>query len=218
MSLAVFGGYLVVHAMYGDWTGGGGWGPRYLMTVIPFVLLPAGEVLQVAERRRLARLALVAIVTVSLLVQILGISVTWARHAQRVLDSSATPRIYYWRSTFCWADAPILGQVRSLLEVLALVRDPASRTDMAALVGPESVTPTCTERRPEPVEGPSRSTRDWQSEAVGLLSFNVPDFWFVYLWFLGTPVGWLAAVVFVLSGVAAGAALQLLWRLRGEAK
>jgi len=50
---------------------------------------------------------------------------------------------------------------------------------------------------------------DWQSEAVGLLSFNVPDFWFVYLWFLGLPTGWLASVVLILSGVAIGTALQL---------
>jgi hypothetical protein len=48
-----------------------------------------------------------------------------------------------------------------------------------------------------------------------VLSFNVPDFWCVHLWFLGLPVGWLVGVVLMLFSVAAGTALQLRRALAG---
>lgn len=54
-----------------------------------------------------------------------------------------------------------------------------------------------------------RPQRDWQSEAVGLLSFNVPDFWFVYLSFLGVPCRWLAGILLLLVGLTAGIVLRL---------
>jgi hypothetical protein len=79
------------------------------------------------------------------------------------------------------------------LEALALVSRPEGRATLATLVDP----------------GAKLASYDWQSEAVGLLSFNAPDFWFVQLWFLGVPVGWLIGVALVLVSVAVGATLRL---------
>ena len=51
--------------------------------------------------------------------------------------------------------------------------------------------------------------RDWQTESVGLLSFNVPDLWFVYLWFLGAPAPALAGSLLLLAGTAVAAGVRL---------
>jgi hypothetical protein len=191
--LALVAFQLVPYSLYQDWAGGGGWGPRLLLPSVPFMLFPAGEVIQRWQAWRIGRIAMVLLVALSLFIQVLGVSVNWARHLQRVLDESATSVEYFYRVHYRWADSPIPGQVRSLQEVLAVLRRPASRAALRALVDPEKEPPLS----------------NWQSEVVGLLSSNVPDFWFVYLWFLGLPVGWLVCAASILVSAAAGAALQL---------
>ena len=197
LALVIF--HLVPHALYDDWAGGGGWGPRLLLPIVPLVLLPAGEVLQRWQRRQAGQMVVALLVALSLFIQVLGVSVNWARYLQYVLEQSTTTVEYFHRVHYRWADSPILGQVRSLQEVLALMRDPGSREALSVLVNPEQ----------------QSSLADWQSGAVGLLSYNVPDFWFVYLWFLGLPAGILAGLALLLVGVAARAALRLRQALTG---
>ena len=191
LALVVF--HLVPYALYQDWAGGGGWGPRLLLPIVPLILFPAGEIVQRWQLQRIGRIAVAVLVAVSLFIQVLGVSVNWARHLQRVLDKSATTEEYFYRVHYRWVDSPVLGQVHSLLEVLALLRNSGSRAALRTLIDTQK----------------QSSLWDWQSQAVGLLSFNVPDFWFVYLWFLGLPAIWLAGAAWILASVAAGAALQL---------
>ncbi|HEC34672.1 MAG TPA: hypothetical protein ENI37_08175 [Chloroflexi bacterium] len=191
LTLVLF--YLVPHALYGDWSAGGGWGPRLLLPIVPFALLPAGEVIQRWQAQRTTHAALTLLVALSLFIQVLGVSVNWARHLQRVTNESATRAEYFYRVHYYWPDSPIPGQLRSLAEVVTILRDPASRATLKTLVNPETDSPL----------------RDWQSEAVELISFNVPDFCLVYLWFLGLPTGLLAGVALTLTGVATGTALLL---------
>jgi hypothetical protein len=191
LALVVF--YLVPHALYTNWSGGGGWGPRLLLPIVPLLLLPTGQIVRRWRHWKVGRIALLLLVTLSLLLQVLGVSVSWGRHLQRVWDDSATQEEYFYRVHYYWPDSPIPGQVRSLLETLAMVSNPAGRAVLSTLADPEA----------------ELVFYDWQSEAVGLLSFNVPDFWFIQLWFLGVPVGGLAGIALVLIGVAVGAELRL---------
>jgi hypothetical protein len=185
--------YLVPHALYANWSGGGGWGPRLLMPIVPLLMLPMGYVIQRWQYRRVGRIALLLLVALSLFLQVLGVSVSWGRHLQRVWDDSVTREEYFYRVHYYWPDSPIPGQARSLLEVLALVSRPEGWAALATLVDP----------------GAELALYDWQSEAVGLLSFNAPDFWFVQLWFLGVTTGWLVSFALFLVGVAVGATLRL---------
>ena len=198
--LALVASHLVPHALYQDWAGGGGWGPRLLLPIVPLVLFPAGEIIRHWQTRRTGMILVGLLIALSLFIQALGVSVNWARHLQRVLEESTTSAEYFYRAHYRWADSPILGQARSLLEVLALTRDSASRDSMRALVDPAQA---------------SRLS-DWQSQAVGSLSLNVPDFWFVYLRFLGLPASWLAGIALILVSTATVAALKLRRALVGE--
>lgn len=186
--------YLLPHAVYGEWTGGGGWGPRLLVPIVPLVLLPAGCTIERWKVRSLGRAALVFVTAVSIVIQILGVSVNWGRHLQAVRETSATDAEFNWRVYDRWPDSPIPGQVTALRSSVGLLVDPQARRTVADLVNPAVGSPI----------------RDWQTESVGLLSFNVPDFWFVYLWFLGVPVPALGGALLLLVGtaIAAGRALH----------
>ena len=191
--LALVAFHLVPYALYEDWAGGGGWGPRLLLPIVPILLLPAGEVIQRWQVQRVGRLVMLLLIALSLFVQVLGVSVNWARHLQRVLDESASSVTYFYRVHYRWVDSPILGQARSLQETLAILRDPDSRATLLAMVDAAQASPLC----------------DRQSKAVERLSSNVPDFWFVYLWFLGLSAAWLIGAALILVSAAAVASLQL---------
>ena len=65
--------YLFVYATYGIWDGGWAWGPRYLVAIIPFLILPAGYLF--CSPRGRAVVALVAWLGVA--VQILGVAINY---------------------------------------------------------------------------------------------------------------------------------------------
>jgi hypothetical protein len=185
--------YIVPHVLYSNWTGGGGWGPRLLLPAVPLILLPAGAAISRWQDRPIGRVALVLITALSLFIQVLGISVNWARHLQRVHEMSSTQNEYFERMHYRWPDSPIPGQVRSLREVVGILGKPGGRKSLDTLISSAKGT----------------ALRDWQSATVARLSFNVPDFWFVYLWLLGLPVPWLSCAMLILLGSAGVAAFRL---------
>ena len=65
-------GYSVVRT----WYGGDSWGPRFLVTTVPLLLLPVAEVLgRWGRMRRALRTVVVALIAISALVQVLGVVV-----------------------------------------------------------------------------------------------------------------------------------------------
>jgi hypothetical protein len=60
--------WISFHACYQGWDSGWGWGPRYLLPVLPFMLVPAAE----TSKRRAGKIICVATAVVGLLIQIPG--------------------------------------------------------------------------------------------------------------------------------------------------
>jgi hypothetical protein len=186
--------FLIPHALYSNWSGGGGWGPRFLLPILPFLMMLMPRGMSVLSRRSWTQIAGSLILAASLLIQLLSISANWGRHLQRTLDVSQGPEEYVRRVLFDWRYSPILGQVRSLREVVGNLRDPEIAPRLQSMVN----------------EGNATQTRDWQSESVGLLAFNVPDFWLLYFLFLGgNPV----TAISIAGGLIAGLGWSG-WRVR----
>jgi hypothetical protein len=194
LTLALVILWLVPHSLYNDWSGGGGWGPRLLLPIVPLLFFPAGVIFGRWNRHILGRLTLACLIVLSVLVQVLGISANWARHLQRVYNSSSTPTEYFQRVHYNWGDSPLIGQLRSAKEEAVLLQSPASRAELRLLI----------------TKSRESNPSAWETEAVSLLSPNVPDYWFVYFYFLGLfPLWKLILLIAGLIGIASWSAWQL---------
>ncbi len=107
--------FLLLHSWI--WCGGWVWGPRYLLPIIPFLILPLGVALEsfasFVSRKKAIFLAVLA---VSLLVQLFSIVVHYQYYWITIEDWRTAPSL--WRF-FSWSQGPFVGQFRILKEALS---------------------------------------------------------------------------------------------------
>jgi hypothetical protein len=89
------------------WWAGHGWGPRFLVAVLPFAILPLAPVLETAARRRAVAIALGVVVALSVLIQLLAISVDFNLYLE---DIHAELGLYHPATLFNPAYSPLLRQ------------------------------------------------------------------------------------------------------------
>ena len=107
------------------WWAGHGWGPRFLVAVLPFAILPLAPALEAASRRRVLALLLGVLVLVSVAVQLLGVTVDFNLYLE---DVYAELGLYHPATLFDPAFSPLLRQPVYLSPAnldLALARDGA---------------------------------------------------------------------------------------------
>ena len=86
---------LLLYASYRDWSGDWAWGPRYMVTITPILMLPAVSL--IARWRSLARVwqgTVVAVAFGGVLVNLLDISIDWY-HQLALLEQERIP-FDYW--------------------------------------------------------------------------------------------------------------------------
>jgi hypothetical protein len=188
--------YLLVHSAYNHWHGGGAWGPRLILPIVPLLVLPLAEWLQRPLRRNWAQLGLAAILVAGFVIQLPAILVRPARTLQSLYDRSASPRQYTLRQLYRIPDSPLVGQWQSLLEVSSLLRHAPSRAAVTQMAQ------TARESALSPDAG--------LVEAAGILSFNSFDLWPVLWGILGAPILFLVLAELVLAGLMGWAYLRLL--------
>lgn len=154
---------LLFFGTFERWHGGGAWGPRHLLLITPFIILPLASLLEsVRPKNKAVNLLLAILIALSVVVQIPGISVNFARHLQKVYELSIDQ--YYQRIIFQVAYSPLVGQWGEMREVVGNLRDPASRANIRQVA----------------FQGDEDELDVW---TMDMLSINLPDFWFVYLTF-----------------------------------
>jgi hypothetical protein len=127
MSIAMGAGVLGFVLLYGYvtyWHGDPAWGPRYLYGVLPFLILPLGELMSWPARGRKAVLALTAgIVAISFVIQLSAVSVSPWRSWYRVIQYEekqgqkwnwiAARYRYHWNAH----ESPLLFQLHGLYQL-----------------------------------------------------------------------------------------------------
>lgn len=150
-SLAVFfaalcGLTLLFYANVLYWHGDPAWGPRYLYTIVPYLILPLGEILMSWSRRTSAlRLFALALVGLSLILEVSAVSVNewrfwyrleaWEQGTVQPFHWGASHYHYYWTVR----QSPILVQPDNLYQVIRLNAFGARRYSLTAHPGPATV-------------------------------------------------------------------------------
>ncbi len=89
------------------WWAGHAWGPRFLVTILPFATLPLAAALEVASRRRAVALGVGALAVASVAVQVLGVAVDFSLYLE---DVYARLGLYHPATLFEPAYSPLLRQ------------------------------------------------------------------------------------------------------------
>jgi hypothetical protein len=101
---------LVFYARWYEWWGGGVWGPRFMVPVLPFMALGIPAVL--VRARSIAQRCLIgALALVSVGIQVLSMIVPVGAYVQRMEASAELFERYLWSP----ADSPIVDLVRTFL-------------------------------------------------------------------------------------------------------
>ena len=170
---------ITFHASFSYWEGGWAWGPRFLLPIVPYLLLPLGCLL---DKKRLYntrwfQFVFALLLVSSILVQIPVIAVDYTRHLIAVYQEY--PDDFDHQVLFTWESSPLLGQWKSMLAVTSIVRQEQIRTQLS-----QTAWKTASEEADTPEE--------IVATALNLLSINTPDLWFVYF-----PLLHLAAISIV---------------------
>jgi hypothetical protein len=89
------------------WWAGHSWGPRFLVTILPFAALPLAPALEAATRRRAVALGVGVLAVASLVVQVLGVAVDFNLYLD---DIYARLGLYHPATLFDAAYSPLLRQ------------------------------------------------------------------------------------------------------------
>ena len=90
--VAIIVANLAFYGIYPAWWGGWGWGPRYLVPTMPFLILPLLPLLQRwHDLPRTARRAIYGLAAAGVVVQVLDISLDFSHQLQLLVESGVKP-------------------------------------------------------------------------------------------------------------------------------
>jgi hypothetical protein len=182
---------LFFYGRYNFWTGGWNWGPRYLLPLLPFLLLAAGDWVH-AHPTRLRRALLIGLSILTLGLNLPAVAVDQSRYLVGFADRD--PQHYLDRSILRIEDSPLVQQWPTALNLIGWYTRPetwaaaqqAIDQHQAAYQGDASFESLSTHLM-------------WVDEFFRL---NVPDLWFIHLPLLGLSpllVGWLALTLLAVA-------------------
>ena len=114
LALTILGmlvGVLLLYGRYYVWWGGGVWGPRFLVPLLPLLLLPAAEIVERAWYWRIWQVTVGVIAAAGLLISLLPLLVPFDRYVGEYAASADRLHAELWHV----GDSPIVVAMRDLL-------------------------------------------------------------------------------------------------------
>ena len=172
------------------WHGDMAWGPRYLLVITPFLIIPIAEVFDSAIWRikNILRLAVYAIFVLSFIIQIAAVSVDFQKYFSNLQkkvdfiklqgDGFLLINVPPDETYFAWNKSPILAQFRFIREISEKMKDSIYSTFPG-------------------------------DASIHAQRMNIFDFWWVYKYYIdGSYSGFVAALLLFLISIYSASRLR----------
>ena len=126
--------HLLLYGKWFMWHGGYAWGPRFMVPAVPFLVIALAPAIERTERAPAWRLALWGLLALSIVIQVVGLSVHFELFQNQLLDTGLP--LYAPITFFDPQYSPLIGQlafIRSAYLDFAWMR--GGQADMALLAG-----------------------------------------------------------------------------------
>ncbi len=159
--------HLLLFSFWGSWEGGMSWGPRLMLLVVPYLILPIGFLLQ--EYKQVVRVPIIVILVAGVLVQLPSVTVNIARYyyeMSRDFGSLGRDQIL-----FSPKYSQLIGQFKQVGKVFENLGDDLQIAQMVSLAK----------------KGERFLGTDIDVVLENGLAVNVPNFWWYYMYLFGYP-------------------------------
>ena len=190
--------YLLFYSCYYDWSGDWAWGPRLIVFLTPFFIIPLGEFFEDEglKKSRLAKSAIIFLFILGIIVQLSSVTINNMKYFLKIrpdplITIKSEAHKYYSNPR----NSPLLVQFQQLYEVVSKMKDYTFA--------------------PVPEELEKKALEDFSDKKAlseflkADLSFNVLDFWYVYWIYFGVPKKVVAIVLAPLICLIAFSGLKL---------
>jgi len=192
--------YLLFFSKYFYWHGDWAWGPRYLLALTPFLIIPIAEIFDLSSwKKKFMRVVIYSIFTVGLVIQIVAVSVDFQKYfvnsqfeekvefieiyGHGVTSGFQPPSEIY----FDLHMSPILAQVKFIYTIAKEIQDYRYL------------------KQPNDISKPEKATQ--------LLFMNTFDFWWIYKYYVnGSHSGFISVPLLILLSIYSGLRLLKLTR------
>lgn len=174
--------HLLLFSFWHSWYGGSGWGPRLMLVVLPYLILPVGFLLEGAKGK--ARAGIVAVMILGFLIQIPSVMVNISRYyydLRQQYHEKAHDMLLYSP-----AHSPLIGQVKQVAKVFKRLHDKEFVDQLVtqALAGKRFL-----------------GTSDNEVLEKGL-AVNAPNFWWYFMYLFGFSAWLIFFPVIVLLSIS----------------
>lgn len=159
--------HLLLFSFWGDWPGGMGWGPRLMLVVMPYLILPIGFLIR--EYKQAVRVPFIILLIVGILIQLPSVTVNIARYyyeMSRDFGSLSSERILFTPKY-----SQLIGQFQQVATVFENLDDDFQVAQMVSL---------------------AKKGERFLGADIGVvlengLAVNAPNFWWYYMYLFGYP-------------------------------
>ncbi len=199
--IALFFGWLILShllmfSFWHSWAGGMGWGPRLMLVVMPYLILPVGFLWEAFAKE--IKIPLIAALVLGIVVQIPSITVNISRYYYEMSEQFGSGG--HDKLLFSLEQSPLIGQFKQVAVVYENLNDDFQIVQMVSLA-----------KKKEKFIG-----ADIKVVLDNGLAVNVPNFWWYYMYLFGYPFYlWLLPPI-LLAGVAVFSGYKLAQGARSE--